>query len=253
MPEIKWNAELYDNKHSFVAQYGEDLIGLLQPKPGERILDLGCGTGTLTKDISESGAEVIGIDASPEMIEKAKAAYPEIAFEVADASNFSFEDKFDAIFSNAALHWVTEYEAAITCIFNNLKSGGRLILEMGGKGNVKSITDAIKTAMKAEGLMEKIPTDFWYFPSLSAYTSLLEKQGFRVELAHHFERPTRLSGLDGMKNWIEMFGNFFFKGISSEQAETVINRAVEQLRPHNFRNNTWHADYQRLRIKAIKA
>ncbi|AYD46855.1 class I SAM-dependent methyltransferase [Arachidicoccus soli] len=253
MPAIKWNADLYENKHSFVAQYGEDVVGLLQPKAGERILDLGCGTGTLTNEIAEMDAEVIGIDASPDMIEKAKAAYPALDFVIADASNFSFDNKFDAIFSNATLHWITKYDEVINCMYKNLKLGGRLVLEMGGKGNIKSIADAVKKSMKATGLGDKISTDFWYFPSLSEYTTLLEKQGFRVEIAHHFERPTKLSGLDGMKNWIEMFGSFFFSNISAIQAEEVINKAVEQLIATNFINNIWYADYWRLRIKAIKA
>jgi trans-aconitate methyltransferase len=252
MPEIKWNAELYDNKHSFVSAYGEDVVGWLHPQQGERILDLGCGTGQLANDIASRGALVTGIDKSPDMIAKAKATYPALQFEVKDATAFQFDQPFDAIFSNATLHWVNEKEKAIAAMFNNLRPGGRLVLEMGGKGNVQSIGTAVHAAMKACGLGDKIAPDFWYFPSLSEYTSLLEQQGFRVLSASHFDRPTALTGEAGMEDWIRMFGGFFFKNITAEQAETVIEQAVAALRPPYFQEGTWYADYVRLRVKAIK-
>jgi trans-aconitate methyltransferase len=113
---MKWDSSLYDQKHSFVFKYGEEVLALLNPQRGERILDVGCGTGHLTKLIVEAGAEVVGIDSSPEMIEAARAACPDINFVVADAANFSFTEPFDAVFSNAALHWVTEAEQAVVCI-----------------------------------------------------------------------------------------------------------------------------------------
>ena len=147
----KWNADLYNDKHAFVFTYGEDLVHLLDPKPGERILDLGCGTGYLTNLISGSGAHVTGIDNSPEMIEKAKSEYSNIDFEVLSATDFHFNKPFDAIFSNAALHWVLKKEKAIECMYNNLKPGGRLVIEMGGKNNVQSIINAIKQVLKKYG------------------------------------------------------------------------------------------------------
>lgn len=252
MPEIKWNSELYDNNHSFVSAYGEDVVSWLQPKQGERILDLGCGTGQLAHTISLNGADVTGIDKSPDMIAKAQAAYPDLAFAVKDATDFQFDQPFNAIFSNATLHWVNEKEKAIACMYNNLAAGGRLVLEMGGKGNVQSIADAVKRAMEEEGLADKKAAAFWYFPSLGEYTSLLEKQGFRVASAIHFDRPTELVGEDGMLNWINMFGSFFFTHITAEQAAKVTQRAVEHLRVNYFHNGVWEADYVRLRIKAVK-
>lgn len=253
MPSIKWNADLYDNKHSFVSKYGEDVVGWLAPQKGETILDVGCGTGQLANEIASYGASVSGIDSSPEMIAKATAAYPNIQFEVKDVTNFQFETPFDAIFSNATLHWVNEKEKAIACMYNNIKAGGRLVLEMGGKGNVQSIANAVKKAMTANGLADKIAADFWYFPSLSEYTSLLEKQGFRVTSAIHFDRPTELTGEDGMKNWINMFGSFFFKHVSAAEAEKITAEAVELLRPTNYENGKWYGDYVRLRVKAEKS
>ncbi|HYE71933.1 MAG TPA: class I SAM-dependent methyltransferase, partial [Blastocatellia bacterium] len=122
---MKWDSSLYDQKHAYVTKYGEGVLDLLNSQAGERILDVGCGTGHLTKKIAESGAEVVGIDSSAEMIEVARTTYPEINFVVADATDFSFDKPFDAIFSNAALHWVKPPEQAVICMSRALKSGGR--------------------------------------------------------------------------------------------------------------------------------
>ena len=132
---MKWNAELYDNKHAFVSQYGESVLELLGVKPGERILDLGCGTGDLAKQIQEYRADVIGIDASPEMIAKAKAKYPELDFCVANAASFYFDEPFDAVFTNAVLHWIHDADGVIKSVYNALKPAGRFVGEFGGKGN----------------------------------------------------------------------------------------------------------------------
>lgn len=252
MPDIKWNSDLYDNKHSFVSAYGEDVVGWLQPAAGEHILDLGCGTGQLAHSISLNGAEVTGIDKSPDMIAKARSAYPDLNFAVKDATDFQFAQPFNAIFSNATLHWVNEKEKAIACMYNNLAEGGRLVIEMGGKGNVQSIANAVYKAMEEENLLSKKATAFWYFPSLSEYTTLLEKQGFRVVTAIHFDRPTQLTGEDGMENWINMFGSFFFSNLTAEEAAKVTKKAVEYLRADYYHDGVWTADYVRLRVKAIK-
>ncbi|HWB25021.1 MAG TPA: methyltransferase domain-containing protein [Chitinophagaceae bacterium] len=252
MPQITWNADLYNSKHSFVSKYGEDLIGWLQPQAGEKILDLGCGTGSLADEITNYGAEVTGIDNSPEMVAKAKAAYPHIHFGVRDATGFAFTEKFDAVFSNAVLHWINEPAKVIACVYDALTPGGRFVMEMGGKNNVKSITAAVKKAMVEEGLEDKLAGDFWYFPSVAQYIALLEAQGFTVRQVLYFDRDTELTGEDGMANWIEMFWPFFFKHISQQQVQAVTAKAVEYLRPGYYRNGKWYADYVRLRVKAIK-
>ncbi|WP_232373298.1 class I SAM-dependent methyltransferase [Pinibacter aurantiacus] len=251
-PNITWNAELYDTKHNFVSKYGEDVLEWLQPHQGEQILDLGCGTGELAAKIQATGAVVTGMDKSPEMIEKAKATFPGLTFEVKDATNFSFGQPFDAIFSNATLHWITDAEKAVACMYDNLKKGGRLVIEMGGRGNVKSIVTAVKKAMASEGLSDKLSNEFWFFPSLSEYTAMLERQGFRVTTAAHFDRPTKLEGENGMENWIRMFGGFFFSQISAAESETVIKKAVEYLRRDFYKDGIWYADYVRLRVKAVR-
>ncbi len=252
MPEIKWNADLYDNKHSFVSKYGEDLIGWLQPQEDERILDLGCGTGLLANEIRNYGADVIGIDNSLEMVAKAKAAYPQIRFEVRNATDFTFAEKFDAVFSNAVLHWINESAKVVACVYNALAPGGRFVMEMGGKGNNKSIMGAIKKAMVDEGLADKIVADFWYFPSVAEYTALLEAHGFTVRQVLYFDRDTELMGEDGMADWIKMFSSFLFKNISTKQAETIIAKTVDHLKDRHYKNGKWYADYVRLRVKAIR-
>ncbi|HLK29308.1 MAG TPA: methyltransferase domain-containing protein [Puia sp.] len=249
----KWNANLYDDKHSFVFKYGEELIELLAPKSGERILDVGCGTGYLTNLIANSGAETIGIDSSREMIAKAESEYPNIDFKVLSATDFHFDEKFDAIFSNAVLHWVLEKEKAIDCMYENLKPNGRLVIEMGGKGNVQSILHAVKHALAKFGAAEKANINIWYFPSLSEYTSLLEAKCFRVTYASHYDRETELQDTDnGIKDWIKMFCSSFFKNIDEKIAEKLLDEIQDSLKATNYRNGKWYADYKRLRVVAIK-
>jgi trans-aconitate methyltransferase len=134
--EAEWNANLYDAKHAFVWKYGADLVPLLAPQSGERILDIGCGTGHLTAQIAESGARVVGVDRSPEMATAARKAYPKLQFEVADARDLPFRDEFDAVFSNAMLHWIREPELVVRSVRNALRPGGRFVAEFGGKGNI---------------------------------------------------------------------------------------------------------------------
>jgi trans-aconitate 2-methyltransferase len=245
-----WNAELYKSKHSFVPQHGEDLITLLNPKPGERILDLGCGTGDLTNKISERGALVVGLDSSANMIEAARVAYPNISFVVGDARDFSFEAKFDAVFSNAVLHWILEAEKVVECVSKSLREGGRLVLEMGGKGNVAKIAQAVKESIREIESVEV--NDFWFYPSIGEYAFLLERHGFEVQYAAHFERPTKLEdGEDGLRNWITMFCDKFFTQIPQVNRDEIIKRSEMKLRDELFRDGAWRADYKRLRISAI--
>jgi len=252
-PSTQWNARLYDDKHSFVFKYGEDVVHQLAPKQGERILDLGCGTGYLTNLIAQAGARVVGIDKSASMIERAKAAYPDLDFQVRSATDFHFDTPFDAIFSNATLHWVLEKEHAVDNIYQNLRPGGRLILEMGGKGNVEEIVVATRKALTRHGYYSNAATQVWYFPSVGEYTTLLEKRGFRIRFASHFDRPTELQDTEnGIKDWIKMFGNAFFSDIPDSAIEPVLLEIQEAVRPTNYRNQTWYGNYKRLRIEAIK-
>ncbi len=249
----KWNANLYDDKHAFVFKYGEDLVDLLNPKAGEWILDLGCGTGYLSNIIAASGARVTGIDNSADMIEKARREYPGLDFRLLSATDFHFEKPFDAIFSNAVLHWILDKEKAFDRIHQNLKTNGRIVLEMGGKNNVHSIISASKKVLAKHGFTENAKADIWYFPSLSEYTTILENKGFRVRYAAHYDRETELKDShNGIKDWLKMFGSSLFKGIGENRLDTILNEIQELLRPTHYRDNKWWADYKRLRIEAIK-
>ena len=251
--DTTWNARLYDDKHNFVFKYGEDVVQLLGPQQGERILDLGCGTGYLTHVIAQAGARVVGIDNSSSMIQCAQAAYPDLDFRVMSATDFSFETPFDAVFSNAVLHWVLDRENAVDHIARHLKPGGRLVLEMGGKGNVEEIVVATRKVLTRHGYYSNAATQLWYFPSLSEYTTLLERKGFRVRFAAHFDRPTVLKDTEnGIKDWIRMFGNAFFNNIPETEIGAVLDEIQEQVRPTNYRNGNWYGNYKRLRIAATK-
>ena len=249
----EWDIQLYNEKHGFVYKYGEDLIKLLHPKEGELILDLGCGTGELTNEIYNSGAKVIGMDASENMIKAAKEKYNDIDFYVKEAANFQFKEPFDAIFSNAVLHWVLESEKAVICMRKNLKKNGKLILEFGGKGNVKIIIDAVDKILLENGYPQKAKIKNWYFPSISEYTTLLERNGFEVELAQLYERPTELSDeKNGIKEWLLMFGSTILDGVNFEEKELLLNKVQEEVKDRCFIDGKWFADYMRLRILARK-
>lgn len=253
MTNIKWKTNLYDTKHSFVSGFGEDLVSLLAPSKKERILDLGCGTGHLTAKIAKFGAQVIGMDSSPEMIAAAQQNYPEIEFEVKEAINFNYKEPFDAIFSNAVLHWVKNQDEAIKCMYNNLITGGRLVCEFGGKGNTKIMCDALKVVLHQLNLKNRenfqIP---WYFPSIGEYCNLLEKYGFETKYAVHFERPTELVSEDGIKDWFRMFGEKMLDGLSENEIEVVLTHTQNIVTEDLFKNGKWFADYKRIRIIALK-
>jgi len=232
-----WDAERYQSRHSYVFAYGKDLIGLLDPKSRERILDLGCGSGQLTAKIAESGADVTGLDRSEEMSAEARRNFPSLKFEIADAAKFTVGVPFDAVFSNAALHWVNDADSAAESVARALRSGGRFVLEMGGKGNTQSVMDAVR---EVAGQVEAP----WYFPSVGEYTSLLERHGFEIVFATIFDRPTRVEGEDGLEDWLSMFAGSILD--SAEARREVANR----LRSKMFRDGAWIVDYRRLRVIA---
>ena len=253
MANNNWNTTLYEDKHGFVWEYGEALIELLAPQPGESILDLGCGTGQLTNKIAATGAKVIGIDRSKDMIIQAKQNYPQLKFEVADATNFQVEQPLDAVFSNAVLHWIKAPEAVINCIRQALKPRGRFVAEFGGKGNVKQIVLALTGTLENFGYSSLAATNPWYFPSISEYTSLLEQCGLEVTYAHLFDRLTPLEeGDTGLANWLKMFAGSFLAGLSIEQEKRIIEEATAKLRSNLYSDGIWKVDYRRIRIVAVK-
>lgn len=247
-----WNADLYDQNHSFVSKYGNNLIELLAAKQGEKILDLGCGTGDLAKKLDDVGVNIVGVDKSQNMVTQALSKYPHIKFMVRDATDLRYHNEFDAVFSNATLHWVKQPKQALSCIYQSLKPGGRFVAEFGGKGNVQTITDEIIHQMKQSGIeynMEQFP---WYYPSIAEYPALMEEVGYRVTSAEHFDRPTLLDGENGLKNWIEMFGSHLFEGIDENQKDYIITKVENHLKEVLYKDGKWIADYKRIRVIGIK-
>jgi len=248
----EWNAELYDEKHSFVWKMASGLLDLLGAKPGERILDVGCGTGHLTAQIAATGAQVIGIDASATMIQQAREKYPALRFEVMDAREIEFPEPFDAVFSNATLHWINEPARVVAGISKALRPGGRFVAEFGGKGNVKGILEAVERAWRKLGLSGSAPNP-WYYPSIAEYAELLENHWLEVTFATLFDRPTPLEdGERGLSNWLGMFGAALAEKASREQAQRFIATVEEEARPALWRDGQWVMDYRRLRIVAWK-
>jgi trans-aconitate 2-methyltransferase len=251
---IHWNTDLYKDKHHFVFKYGEDLVSLLDPKPGEKILDLGCGTGELTEVIAQKGAEAIGLDYSIQMIVQARKSFPALNFIQENGLHYDSPQSFDAIFSNAVLHWITPPELMVERIAQNLKKGGRFVAEFGGKGNTKTMINALKNSLRSEGFIKNSETNFWFFPSIAEYATMLEKEGLEVKYSTLFDRPTKLNdGKLGLKNWFLMFGEHFFKGMSQEEINKVLIGTEKALVDKLFHDGSWIADYKRIRIIAYKS
>ena len=250
-----WNVALYEASHSYVWKFGEDLLTVLNPQPGERIVDLGCGSGQLTERIAAAGAIVTGIDYSPDMIAQARinypaARYPNLDFRLAEATTFSVDSAADAVFSNAALHWVKDQNAAIAAIGRALRPGGRFVAELGGKGNIGTIMESLGAILGgAEAAEEKSP---WHFPSISQYATLLEGNGFTLVSAVLFDRPTPVEGAAGMEDWLEMFGGVFFAEMAAPEKDQRRKAVAEHLKPKLYQDSKWVLDYRRLRVVARK-
>ena len=245
-----WNSNLYEAKHAFVWKAADSLLELLDAQPGERILDLGCGTGHLTAKIAAKGSDVIGLDHSQTMLDQARATFPQLRFERGDARDVSFDLPFDAVFSNATLHWVKPPEQAAACIAQALRLGGRFVAEFGGRGNVRTIESAIQTVAARMG--QPLTESLWYYPSIAEYAAVLEQAGLEVTFATLFDRPTPLSGEEGLRNWIKMFCGGVLGSLSSQQQEDFLSQAEVLTRANLFRDDCWIADYRRLRVIAIR-
>jgi trans-aconitate methyltransferase len=249
----QWQAEEYDNQLAFVSEYGKGLIPWLHPKAGESILDLGCGTGDLTHEISQSGAEVAGIDASSDMINQARKKFPGLEFWEADGQQFKTERQYDAVFSNAALHWMRNPQNVVDCVWLALKPGGRFVAEFGGKGNVQIIVNAVKEVLERHTGIKASERNPWYFPTIAQYSTLLENRGFMVRQAYHYDRPTKLAdGEEGIIGWLAHFGDDYFQGFSSEQVEEWCHEISRIVTPKLWKNDAIYADYKRIRIEAFK-
>ena len=249
-----WDAGLYDRSFGFVSDFATDMVDLLAPEPGERIVDLGCGTGTLTAAIAARGADVIGIDGDAAMVERARTLHPTLRFEHADGRDFAIEGQADAVFSNAALHWMKEAPPeVIACVARALRPGGRFVAEMGAHRNVRIITDALYQALAEEGVAAEAVDFPWYFPRTSHYVGLLEDGGFDVTQLHYFARPTPLDDCpNGLADWIVMFGRNFTDAAPPGRTPAVIGRTIALTRDRLCPDGRWVTDYTRLRFVAVK-
>lgn len=243
----QWNASQYMENASFVAAHGAPVLELLNPQKNEIILDLGCGDGALTKDIERLGATVHGVDSSPSMIETAKARG--LSARVMSGDELNFSNEFDAVFSNAALHWMIRSDAVIQGVFNALKPGGRFVGEFGGKGNVAVLVKAMESVFETHADFGAFQCP-WYFPSNDEYQAKLDQHGFQVQYIELIPRPTPLK--TGVKEWLKLFSNGITSGLNDQQRETFLTEVEQLVRPELLNNETWVADYVRLRFKAQK-
>ena len=239
-----WCAEQYAHHAAFVPALGAPLIDRLDPKPGERILDLGCGDGTLTVQIAARGAAVVGVDASADMIAAACAKGLDARQELAE--RLPFDSEFDAVFSNAVLHWIMDAGAAARGVARALKPGGRFVGEFGGHTNIAAITVALRAVLPKYGI--GAPSD-WYYPTPEAYRAVLESSGFLVDDIGLVPRPTPLP--TGMGGWLETFRGTILDAIPPEHRERAKDEVIELLRPALCDDQgRWTADYVRLRFTA---
>lgn len=246
-----WNSALYDDAHRFVFDLGAGVVELLAPQKGEKILDLGCGTGQLCAQIAEAGADVVGFDASLSMLAKARDTFPQMRWHQADARDFDFGNDFDAVFSNAVLHWIEEPEKVVARVFAALKPGGRFVGEFGGQGNVAVLHRSLRLAARDLDLPHFDERKF--FPPLGKWATLLEEGGLETRFAWLFERPTPLQGEDGIKNWWRQFCASYLDELDASTRETLLNAAQQRAKPVLWRDGNWFADYRRLRFVAVRS
>ncbi|HHD78187.1 MAG TPA: class I SAM-dependent methyltransferase [Epsilonproteobacteria bacterium] len=243
----QWNPKTYNKHTAFVSQLALPVVDLLDPKEGESILDVGCGEGTLAVEIERRGAKVIGIDMSPQMVTEAKDNGIEAY--VGSVTDLPYEGAFDAVFSNAMLHWVKDAKGAVQNIAKALKKGGRFVCEFGGEGNAYHLVSAMQMVFDNHpefGLFDNP----WYFPSVGEYTKLLESVGFDVKYMELIPRPTPM---DDIMHWLDIFANGVTEHLTPEEFETFKIECRDILRDHLYSHKDgWFVDYVRLRVSAVK-
>lgn len=249
MPQI-WDPESYGRTGAFVHQLAGGVLEWLDAQPGERILDLGCGDGQLTLRLAASGAQVTGADLSPEMAAAARARG--VDAQVANAEALPFAGAaFDAVFSNAALHWMRHQDAMLAEVFRVLRAGGRFVAEMGGHGNIAALRVAFIAALARHGLAGR-EDEVNYYPTAESYTRRLEQAGFRVARMAHFPRPTPL-GEGGIAAWLRTFRKGVLDTLPASLQQAVIDDTAELLSTAlRDEHGHWTADYVRLRFIAVK-
>lgn len=244
-----WCAVAYEKNGRFVANLAEEVFALLDPQPGEHILDLGCGDGFLTQRIAQVGAITVGIDNAPDLIRAALARG--VDAHLLNGEHLPFRNEFDAVFSNAALHWMLDQDAVLSGVRTSLRPAGRFVAEMGGHGNIAAIRTALRAAVAPFGLdAEAVGSNLFFTPN--EYRALLERHGFKVQSIALVPRPTPLP--TGLVGWIETFRRCLLDQLTPEQHQAVLAHTAELLTPILCdREGIWHADYVRLRFRATLA
>jgi trans-aconitate methyltransferase len=243
-----WDPESYARHARFVSDLGSAVLDLLAPRHGERILDVGCGDGVLTKQLVDLGCEVVAIDASAAQVGAARQRG--IDAHVMNAEALPFDEEFDAVFSNAALHWMKRADATIAGVYRSLKPGGRFVAECGGDGCVRTIRTALVRALERRGIdgEARVP---WYFATVDDYTAKLERAGLHVDSMALIPRPTPLPG--DVIGWLETFAHSFVDGFTERERAEYFEEVRATLEPElRDSTGTWVADYVRLRFKASR-
>lgn len=248
MSDDHWSANNYEANARFVTDLAGPVVALLDPQPGERVLDLGCGDGPLTKALADQGVQISGVDASADMIDSAVARGVDAA--VMDGHALTFDAEFDAVFSNAALHWMTDPDAVIAGVHRALKPGGRFVAEQGGMGNVAAIRTALISVLARRGVATDLK-DIWYFPSVAEQTERLSAAGFAVECCELIPRPTPVAA--GMEAWVETLAAPALAVLPECDRAAARAEAAALVAPALCdAAGNWTADYVRIRFKAVK-
>ena len=242
-----WNADKYRKHAGFVSDLATPVVELLNPKEGEKILDIGCGDAVLSLTIENCGSDVVGIDLSENMV--SKAIENGLDARVMSVTDMPFDREFDAVFSNAMLHWVREPKLAVENIARALKPNGRFIAEFGGYGDIINIERAMREVFDRHPEYGEIDC-FWYFPTTEEYSSILEECGFEVRYIELIPRPTPI---DDIANWLMLFTNGFTKHLSDSEQIAFRAEVRELLKETNHSEKEgWVADYVRIRVEGIK-
>lgn len=246
MPERdqQWDPARYADAAAYVPRLGQPVVDLLDPRPGERILDLGCGDGSLTALVVERGATVVGVDASPAMVDAARARG--LDARVADGQALPFDAEFDAVVSNAALHWMPDQDAVVAGVARALRPGGHVVAEMGGWGNVAAVGVAVDAARAARGLPPVMP---WAYPTPDELRARLERFGLEPLTVDHFARLTPITGT--LTTWMGLFGERLLADVDPAERDSLVREAEELARPWLAADDgAWVVDYVRLRFAA---
>lgn len=243
-----WDPDAYARNARFVSELGAPVVELLAPRAGERILDLGCGDGALTKKLAEMGCDVVGVDSSAPQIAAARRLG--LDARVADGARLSFGAEFDAVFSNAAIHWMKPPDAVIAGVWRALKPGGRFVGEFGGHGCVETVKRALINALRRRGI-DGDALNPWYFPTVEDYRARLERRGFAVRYIALIPRPTPLP--TDISGWLETFAQAFMAPLAADARPAYIDEVRATLRPNLCDGDgKWFADYVRLRFATEK-